>query len=102
MNNFKYTRPVRPFCEDLYPKIDELIYKRNTYIENSLEEYLLFTYNKTPEDVKSVLSRFHNVKFKSFHCITQNSVVHYFDGDKEFLTVGEDGRGWYIIKRWEG
>ena len=90
----KYTRKVDTSVMDL-------IYKRNKLVETSLEEYLLFTYNKTPVDVKSVLSRFHNVKLKGFHCITQNKVVHYFDGDKEFLTVGEDVMGWYIIKHWE-
>ena len=98
MNNFKFTPDRNYGSSNLFA---DLVTKRNNYVEACLEEYFLYEYNKTTADVKSLLSRFHNVKFKGFHCITQNNIVHYFDNNKEFMTVGEDGMGWYIIKHWE-
>lgn len=103
MHKFKFTPEEYYNRSSLVADLTaDIVSQRNKLVEDSLEEYLMFKYNKTTENIKSIFSRFHNVKIKSLHIVRQNNVDHYFDNNKEFMTVvGGGDVGWRLIKHWE-
>jgi len=89
---------------DLMDRVSNLQYMAhknfNNNVEKALDEYMVFKYNISGEQIKKIVDNTNNFKLKhnNFLKVVQGHAEYYYDGDFLFLMV--NNRDLNIYKRW--
>ena len=88
--------------DNMISGVTDRIKQHNKLVEEVIEEYMLFKYNVTVEQVKKVSGNTNNFKLKNFHMVGNTNCTDYFDKDFCFMTVNRGLDGSSIVKhfRW--